>query len=168
MRDTFSATILVRWSTGYCEINRDYTLNASGAWIRKFLKKVVALDWEHERQILEDWIEYLDFNTARLTSEVKAFPAEAEIEKKHIANEYADAREEYVRIKALFDTGKNPNGTRVNVRPTEGEVRRAKEKPPQIMKKFKAVDKRGKDLERSLKRCKENAEVIRKRLEAIK
>lgn len=167
MTKTFSATILVQWPTGRCEIYRDRTIKASATWIRKFIKKIVALDREHEKQILEDLVEYLDFNTTRLTSEVKAFPVEAEIEKKRLANEYADARENYVRIKALFDTGKNPDGTRVNIRPTEGEVRRAKEKPSKIVKEFEAVDKRGKDLERSLKRCKENAAIVRERLEVL-
>lgn len=171
MKTEFSPTVKLSWinesgGRGLMEIYKDHFLKASGAWVRKWLK-VARLDM-NEVDVLTDLSEYFEFNVERLTQDLKAFPEKATAEKKRLAQAYADARDDYVRIKTLFKTGKNPNGTRVNVRPTEGEVRRAKEKPKEIEKEFKAVDQAGKDLERSLKRAKENAELIRERLEVIK
>lgn len=165
MKKDFTAEISIRWSTGFMTTWRDVFLSCPGSWLRKWLK-VATLDYR-EREILTDLLEYLDFNTERLTGEVKAFPDRLLAEKKRLAKLYVEAIEEKTRIVDLYKTGKNPNGTRVNVRPTEGEVRRAKEKPKEIERELKAFEKTGKDLERSLKRCKENAEIVRERLEVI-
>lgn len=165
MKTEFTAEVSIRWSTGSMTIWRDVFLSCSGSWLRKWLK-VAALDYR-EREILTDLLEYLDFNTERLTEEVKSFPDRLLDEKKKFAKLYVEAIDEKTRIVNLYKTGKTPNGTRVNVRPTEGEVRRAKEKPKEIERELKAFEKIGKDFERSLKRCKENAEIVRERLEVI-
>lgn len=171
MKEEFTPTVKITWinrsgGCGCMEIYKDQFLKASRGWVRKWLK-IAQLDYEHETEILKDLSEYLEFNIERLSKELKAFPSQAEIRKKELARQYVDAKDEYNRIKNLFKTGKNPGGTRVNIRPTEGEVRRAKNKPKEIETEFKSVDKAGRDLEKSLIRAKENAEVIRERLEAI-
>lgn len=167
MEKEFTAEVTIRYDRGWLTVWREEFLRASATWLRKWLK-VAALDYNHEREILTDLLEYLNFNTERLTGEVKEFPDVALSEKKKLANMYADAIGERNRIITLYETGKNPNGTRVSVRPTEDEVRRAKAKPKEIKKEFDRVDSRGKKLERSLKRCKENAAIVRDRLEAIR
>ena len=152
---------------GCMTIWRDKAFPALKPWLKKWLK-VVALDYEQEREILVDLLEYLDFNITRLTQEKKEFPGRLEAEKKRLAKQYAEAIDEKVRIINLYKTGKNPDGTRVNVRPTEGEVRRAKEKPKEIEREFKAFERSGKTLESTLQKYKENAAIIRERLEVIR
>lgn len=170
MRDTFDVEIRIQWNEGHgrAVIYRDRFFPAPAARLKAFLKKIVALDYEHEREILIDIDEYLAYNVYRMDQELTAYRNSFPEKKKELARRYSLAIDNKSRIEDLAKTKKYPNGVRCENPPSKAEVKVARDIVKDIEREFRELQaEEGKILKR-LEAYKKNAEIIRERLEVMK
>lgn len=171
MQDTFDSEIVVTYNEGRGRmvIYRDRVFPAPVSWFNKWLKKVVALDWRNETEILKDLDEYLAFNVYRMGKELEDYKASFPDRAKRIAKRYAEAIDEKGRLETLKKTKKYPNGVRCpeDQLPTKEDLESARQLVKSIEAEYKALQKEETQILRKAEGYKKNAVVIRERLKAI-
>lgn len=171
MRDTFDSEIVVTWNEGRGRmiIYRDKAFSASASWLNKWLKKIVALDYRNETEILKDLNEYLAFNVYRMNKELEEYKASFPEKAKALAHRYNDAIEEKVRLETLSKTKKYPNGARCpkDKLPTKRELTTARAKVKSIESEYKDLQKEEGQILRKAEAYKKNLIIIHERLSTI-
>lgn len=163
MKTEFSVEIVVKWTNdgsfyngryrvhgGKFTLYRDKAFPATKDFLSKWLKKIVPLDPVHEVETLTDLVEYLEYNVSRSNQLME-----------EQRSKYAVAMQKRDDLKRLYETGKNPNGTKCENRPTRSEVSDAKKQVQEIESMYKWL-KRRRDMYKS------NLDMINERLEVIK
>lgn len=152
MRNEFPATFKIVWSTGYMELYYYSVFPASKAWLNKLLKKALALDYEHEKQILEEIAEYLEFNIAR-----------TEANKKPLANAAVNAKQKVSDLKTQIGNRKRPNGVPIS----KDEIEEMKKDLAGLKSEAQAAERLFKKNLKDNQGYKDNLIMIRERLEVI-
>ena len=163
MKTEFSGELVVKWTNdgsfyngryqvrgGRFTLYRDKAFPATKEFLSKWLKKIVPLDPVHEVETLTDLVEYLEYNIMRTTQLME-----------EQSTKYAVAAQKRDDLRRLYETGKNPNGTKCDNRPKRSEVSDAKKSAEEINSMYRWL-KRRRDMYKS------NLEMINERLEVIK
>ena len=173
MRDSFPVEIVVKWgdmysgSRGRFVLYRDKAFPASKTFLNQWLKKIVPLDPVHEVETLTDLAEYLEFNVDRMKKEKADYTATVETKTEEINAQIERVKAEYQILKKWHKTGKRPEGA-TGVTPSLGDVTRKQEETKAVKHKLVELRVKGRDIDRKLSGYKENLQIIRERLEAIK
>jgi hypothetical protein len=153
MRSEFPDTFKIVYPSGSMELYYCSVFPAAKTWLNKLLKKVLALDYEHEKQILEEIAEYLEYNIARTESE-----------KKPLANAAVNAKQKVSDLKRQIESRKRPNGLPIS----RGEVKDLKKDLASFKYDAQTAERLFNKNLKDNQRYKENLIVIRERLEAVR
>lgn len=153
MRNEFPGTFKIVYPSGYMELYYCSVFPASKTWLNKLLKKVLVLDCEHEKQILEEIAEYLEYNVLRTESE-----------KKPLANATVNVKQKVSDLKTQIDNRKRPNGVRIS----KDEIEEMKKCLTDLRSEAKTAERLFNKNLRDNQGYKDNLIMIRDRLEAIK
>ena len=158
--------LTVRWSnictgtSGVFRLYLDTAFPAKKTFLRKWYKKVVLLDPEHEDEIMGSLVKYLQSSLERAQEEKVKYEGTREARIREAKQEIDTAKAECRAVEKGYKEGKRVNGRT----PSLGDTTRAKQKVDDAKRKLDKLRAKGPDLDRRISGYQDNLQMIKEEL----